>query len=216
MSERGKFIVFEGVGGSGKSTQIELARLHLEKLGRDVITTREPGGIPEAECIREFIFQLKGERVINADQQVALFFAARNFWVKRLVIPQLTEGLDIISDRTYPSTNAYQGYGEGADCTIIQKMSQIVMGEYKPNGIILLDISPDTAISRKKLNSAGDPFDEQEFEYYERVIEGYREMASTGWFNNTSWYVVDGEQPIDAVSEDVKMILKRIINTQNG
>lgn len=115
MTERGKFIVFEGILGAGKKTQARLAKDYLISLGRRANYTREPGGVASAEAIRRLIFKLRGENLINADHQVALFFASRDFWVREFVAPNIGAGYDVASDRSYPSTAAYQGYGEGAD-----------------------------------------------------------------------------------------------------
>ena len=112
---RGKFIVFEGVGGSGKTTQIELAKDFLEKKGLKVLTTREPGGVEASEKIRELIFALRDKNLVGPEGQVVLFFAARYLWLNSLVKPVLTNGINVLTDRAYTSTAAYQGFAEGGD-----------------------------------------------------------------------------------------------------
>lgn len=97
--ERGRFIVFEGIGGSGKGTQIEIAGKLLENKGFKVITTREPGGIEPAEKIRQLIFDLRGKDLIGAEGQMALFFAARKLWVDGVVGPNLEKGINVLTDR---------------------------------------------------------------------------------------------------------------------
>lgn len=129
MVERGKFIVFEGIGGCGKSSQIEPARDFISSLGYDVVTTREPGGTVPGEDIRDLIFALKDKKLINADQQMILFFASRYMLAKELIIPELDKGRIVLSDRLYPSTGAYQGYGEGADMDNILKTADVVFGK---------------------------------------------------------------------------------------
>lgn len=208
MNERGKFFVFEGIGGAGKTTQVELAGKYLESIGRIPRLTREPGGVTPSEVIRRLIFRLVKEKVANPDHQIALFFAARDFWVREFVAANIGVGQDVLSDRSYPSTVAYQGYGEGADLKGIDKWVDIVMGEYKPDAIILLDVGVDTAKTR--VDADDDPYDSKDGEWFERVIEGYRTMARQNW-SNVPWFAVDGEQTIAKVSEEVNQVLSEII-----
>lgn len=212
MTERGKFIVFEGILGAGKTTQARLAKDYLISLGRKANYTREPGGVTSGEVIRQLIFKLRGENIINADHQVALFFAARDFWVREFVAANIEVGFDVVSDRTYPSTAAYQGYAEGADLKRIERMTEVIMGKYKPDGIILLDISVEEGVKRNSNsnNDEDDPFDSLGVQYFEKVATGYREMAKTNW-SNVPWYVVNGEKPKDDVARDVQVVLRGIL-----
>lgn len=210
MKERGKFFIFEGVGGSGKSTQAELATNYLNSIGEETILTREPGGIKEAEEIRELIFKLKSEKLINADHQMAFFFSARVIWKNGIVIPNLELGKNVSSDRSFPATNAYQGYGEGGDLAQIEKISRSVMENCMPSGIVLLNLSVETAMERNSKNKDGDPFDDEGKDYFARVINGYQEMAESNWCD-VPWYVIDAEQDIDSVQEDVREVLHDIL-----
>lgn len=211
--EKGKFIVFEGIGGCGKSSQIEPARDYIASLGYDVVATREPGGTVPGEKIRNYIFTLKGEDFINSDQQMILFFASRYLLLNDLIIPKLKEGSVVLSDRLYPSTGAYQGYGEGVDMDKILKTAEVTFGINKPDAVFLFDIFKETAVERNEKED--DPFDRMDIEYFQRVIEGYREMAETGW-GNLNWYVVNGELSISEVSANVRIILDGILNTSQG
>ena len=139
MKERGLFPVFEGVGGCGKGTQIEIAKNLLLKNGFNVIATREPGGIGESEKIRKLIFDLKERKLIGAKGQTVIFFTARKFWVDGLVAPSIDKGIHVLGDRCYASTGAYQGYAEGGDKEgIILEIADVIMGKHKPDAIILL------------------------------------------------------------------------------
>lgn len=106
-----KFIDFEGIGRSGKTTQVKFASKLLEKNNIAHIVTREPGGIDSAEKIRELIFRFKGEELIGSEGQMSLFFAARKLWMDEIVVSNLERGVSVITDRSYPSTAAYQGFG---------------------------------------------------------------------------------------------------------
>lgn len=208
MKKRGKFIVFEGVGGCGKGVQVKLARKLLNKNRMKVIATREPGGIKSSEVIRQLIFDLKGQRLIGSEGQMVLFYAARKFWVDKVVNPSLEKGINVIADRSYTATGAYQGYAEGGDQKIILKISDVVMGQAKPDAVILLDISVETSMERRK-DTNGDPYDKEDKKYFQKIVDGYREMAKKKW-GGLKWYVVDGEPPIKEVSESVAKVLEKI------
>lgn len=211
MKEKGKFIIFEGVGGSGKSTQIGRAKEFLESKGIPTVTTREPGGTHAGEHIRDLIFELKGEGLISGDQQLILFFASRYILVKEIGKPNIESGITILSDRLHPSTGAYQGYGEGADMERILKTADVVLKDLKPDAVILFRISAETALERSRKEEDNDPFDRTTIDYFQKVVDGYEEMAKTDW-GDMRWYVVDGEKPIEEVFEEVKKVLLEIFD----
>jgi dTMP kinase len=207
--KKGKFIVFEGAGGCGKSTQIGIARKILLKNGIKAISTREPGGTTVSEKIRNLIFELKGKKLIGAEGQMVMFFTARKFWVDRLVIPNINKGINVLGDRTYTTTGAFQGYAEGGNQKKILDMADVIMGKYKPDAVILLDISQETSYKRRGFNVNGDPFDRETPEYLKKVISGYRRMAKSSW-GDLKWYVVDGEPAPDEVTEAITKVLEKI------
>lgn len=209
--QSGNFIVFEGVGGSGKSTQIEEARKYLESKGVEVLVTREPGGVEASEKIRELIFKLKGEGLANADHQLALFFAARFIWLSTLVRPAVGEGKVVLSDRFDPSTNAYQGWAEGGNTRVIKRFSEIVGDGFKPDAVILIRVFAETAAARKSSNLEGDPFDRESLDYLKKLVEAYDDMARNSW-RGYNWHIVDGERGIDEVAGDIRRILDDILN----
>jgi dTMP kinase len=211
MKERGKFVVMEGVGGSGKGTQIDLAKDLLIDNGLQVVFTREPGGLAPAEEIRKLIFSLRDKKLIGPEGQMVLFFAARKLWVEGVVAPNIDRGISVLTDRSHTSTGAYQGYAEGGNQEQILKIADVVLGKYKPDAIILLDISRETSMQRRGKNVNGDPFDKETPEYFERLIAGYREMAKIGW-GGLSWFVVDGEPKPEIVSESVARVLEDIFH----
>lgn len=210
MVERGKFIVFEGVGGCGKSTQAPIAKEFLEENGYEVVLTREPGGTSASEDIRDLIFELRQKELINPDQQMIMFFMARYLLVNELVKPSLKQGKVVLADRLHPSTNAYQGYGEGADKDKILKTADVVLGDCQPDAVLLFDISAETAVRRTADEESGDPFDRLGIEYFQKVVDGYRVMAANSW-GSLKWYIVDGENEISRVSVDVQKVLEDIL-----
>ncbi len=213
MNERGKFIVMEGVGGSGKGTQVERAKNLLTKNGLQAVYTREPGGLASAEKIRKLIFSLRDKKLIGPEGQMALFFAARKFWVDGVVAPNLAKGINVLTDRCHTSTGAYQGYAEGGNQKQILDIADVVLGDYKPDAVILLDVSRETSMFRRGKDVNGDPFDKETPEYFDRLIAGYREMARIGW-GGLSWYVVNGEPIPEIVSESVAKVLEEIFGTK--
>ncbi len=204
---KGKFIVIEGVGGSGKTEQLKKISEYLKSKKIKFIATREPGGVPEAEFIRSLIFDLKAKGLSNSDHEIALFSAARKIWMERVVIPNLEKGIHVISDRTYFSTAAYQGFGEAGDIDKIEKISEVVLGKYKPDKVILLDVSVATAMKRNSQNKDGDPFDDLEKAFFGRVTRGYRKMAKEAW-GGVDWVVVDGERDIDGVFAQITKVVQ--------
>lgn len=211
--DRGKFVVFEGVGGCGKGTQIEVAKNLLLENGLNVISTREPGGVGTSEEIRQLIFELKDKKLIGSEGQMVMFFTARKFWVDQLVAPNLDKGVNVLGDRAYPSTGAYQGYAEGGDQARILKIADIIMRGYKPDAVVLLDISGATSRKRRGKDVDGDPFDRETPEYLERLVAGYKEMAKTSW-GGLRWYVVNGEPVPEVVSELIAEKLEDIFETK--
>lgn len=207
--ENGKFIVIEGIGGSGKGTQIEYAKNLLQKNGMEAVYTREPGGLEPAEKIRELIFHLRDKKLIGPEGQMVLFFAARKLWIDGVISPNIDKGTNVLTDRCHTSTGAYQGYAEGGNQEQILAIADEVLGEYKPDAVIFLDISKETFKKRRAENVEGDPFDKESSEYFDRLIAGYREMAKTGW-GGLKWYIVDGEPEPQIVSESVAKILEEI------
>lgn len=210
---RGKFVVFEGAGGCGKGTQIEIAKNLLLKNGFNTISTREPGGVGPSEEIRKLIFELKEKKLIGSEGQMVMFFTARKFWVDQLVAPNVDLGVNVLGDRAYPSTGAYQGYAEGGDQNRILKMADIIMRGYKPDAVLLLNVSGETSRRRRGKDVNGDPFDRETPEYLEKVVAGYQEMAKTGW-GELNWYIVDGEPVPELVSESIAKVLEDVFETK--
>lgn len=213
MNERGKFVIFEGPGGCGKGTQIEIATNILVKNGLKAISTREPGGVGPSEEIRKLIFELKDKKLIGAEGQMVMFFTARKFWVDGLISPNIDNGVNVLGDRGYPSTGAYQGYAEGGDQDRILKMADIIMRGYKPDAVLLLDVSAGTSRKRRGKDVDGDPFDRESPEYLDRVVGGYRDMAKNNW-GDLNWFVVNAEPTPEVVSESIAKVLEDIFETK--
>jgi dTMP kinase len=112
---------------------------------------------------------------------MALFFASRCIWLDTLVKPAVNNGKIVLSDRYDSSTNAYQGWAEGGNKKTIEKFSEVVSDGFKPDAIILLRVSEDTAIKRKSKNTEGDPFDNEDINYFRKLVVGYDDMSKNKW-----------------------------------
>lgn len=171
----GIFISLEGGEGCGKSTQIRRVADALRATGREVVTTREPGGTPGAEAVRRLM--LDPDTDLDPLADMMLVFAARADHVARLIRPAIARGAIVLSDRFADSTMAYQGYGLGVDLDVIQQMIRII--GFKPHATIVLDMDPDLAAQR--VASRGGPADRYEnFDrgFAARTINGFRAIAA--------------------------------------
>lgn len=161
----GKFISLEGGEGSGKTTQIRLLKSSLEEKGLDVIMTREPGGTPVAEALREVI--LKGDPDnMDAKTEALILYAARRNHVEKLIKPALAQGKWVISDRFFDSSVAYQGIAGGVGEANIDQLSRWALGDFAPDLTLLLDIDVTVGLARAGKRMANDDNAEDRFEQF--------------------------------------------------
>ncbi len=178
---RGKFITFEGIDGSGKSTQLRMLASELRLRGFDVLTTMEPGGTPLGRRLREAF--LETEETVAPLAELLLFAADRAQHVYFLVKPALEDGKIVISDRYADATAAYQGAGRGFDEQTINQIIKLATGGLKPDLTLFFDISVGEAIERTNSRSKDDNgeqknrMDSETVEFYERVRKAYLQIA---------------------------------------
>lgn len=171
---RGQFITFEGGEGAGKSTQARLLADALVDLGVPVLRTREPGGAPGAEVLRELL--LSGSVAWSAPAEALLHFAARAEHVERSISPALDAGMWVVCDRFANSTMAYQGYGQGADRALIATLTGLI--GLVPDVTIVLDVSETVALARLRARGgAADRYERLDAAFHARVNEGFRAIA---------------------------------------
>lgn len=169
---RGKFITLEGCEGVGKSRQIRELAAYLTKKGVDFLLTREPGGNPISEQIREVI--LSGKNIAMCDECEALLYAAsREQFLRETVIPALNEGKLVISDRFVHSSFAYQGYARGLGLDFIEAINRTAVTEYMPDCTLFFNLSPTEAFKRKGGVDQGDRVELAGKEFHEKVYAGY-------------------------------------------
>ncbi|TXL67089.1 dTMP kinase [Zeimonas arvi] len=200
MSPIGRFVTFEGIDGAGKSTHIDWYVDRLRARGIDAIRSREPGGTPLAERLRELLLN----EPMSMDTELMLMFAARRDHLERLVRPALAAGRWVVCDRFTDSTWAYQGGGRGGSAERIAWLEQWVHGDLQPDRTYLFDLPAELAAERRASARTADRFEREDEAFFRRVREAYRQRAgqSPGRF-----LVVDGRRTI----EDIQKLLENDI-----
>src|SRR5262249_25347948 len=172
------FITFEGSEGSGKSTQAERLAARLQRCGVPHILTREPGGTPVGESIRELLQFAPHNSDMTPETELLLFEASRSQLVREVIRPALERNMCVIADRFSDSTTVYQGAARKLDREIIQQLNEFAVGDCIPNITFVLDVDAATADLRMKRETRrADRMEQQPQEFYERVRQGYRELA---------------------------------------
>lgn len=201
---KGLFITFEGGEGTGKSTQIKLFNEYLEKSGIKNILTREPGGTPLAEQIRELLVKGKADKM-DQMTELLLFFAARRDHVVKKIRPNIDAGITVVSDRFADSSTAYQGYGRGKNETNIKNVNElyrIVVGDFKPDLTFILDIDPKIGLMRSVKRAGNDEqrFEGMDFTFHENLRAGYLDIARA---YPERCVIIDANQTVDQVHRDI-------------
>jgi len=193
--QRGKFITIEGIEGVGKSTNIDLLARLVEDGGHRVMTTREPGGTPIAENIRQ-ILKEHGDEPLPDVAELLLMFAARSINVNNAIRPALESGTWVIADRFTDSTRAYQGGGRGFPRESIEWLAEFVHGDLQPDLTILLDAPVETAMQRAGRRGDLDRFEVEQATFFDRVRGTYLQLAAS---EPERFVVVDCSQDLDSV-----------------
>jgi dTMP kinase len=173
MLPRAMFVTFEGLDGSGKTTQVELLKKHLEREGREVVTTREPGGTEVGEHIRNVVLHLDHPVVPWAE--AALFAAARAQLVAEVIRPALQRGAVVLCDRYVDSSLAYQGIARGLGVEPVLELNLRATGDVLPDRTFLLLVDPDE--SRRRGGDTRDRIEREDDEFVRKVDAAYRELA---------------------------------------
>jgi dTMP kinase len=201
---RGIFITFEGGEGAGKTSQLRNLREKLEKAGKKVVATREPGGTPGAEALRKLL--VNGEAYEwDGLTETLLHFAARRDHVQKLIEPALAEGSWVLCDRFYDSTYAYQGYGHGMDVKMIDGLRNIVIGDLKPDLTFLLDLPVEEGFKRVQ---AAQSYEKLPREFHEKLRQGFLAMAKN---EPKRFVVVDATQSAEKVAETIGDRVKSVL-----
>ena len=166
----GRFITFEGIDGAGKSTHIDALAARLRQAGHDVLTTREPGGTPLAEQLREAVLH----QGMDALTEALLVFAARRDHIRLTIAPALAQGRTVLCDRFTDATFAYQGAGRGFDLQVLSTLEAWVQEGLQPDLTFWFDLPAAVAAERRAAVRAPDRFEQLDVAFFERVRQGYR------------------------------------------
>jgi dTMP kinase len=175
--ERGRFITVEGGEGAGKSSNLEFIQGLLERAGKPVLFTREPGGTPLGEAVRALLLGHQHTGMAD-DTELLLMFAARAEHLQRRIIPALEQGQWVLCDRFTDASYAYQGAGRGLPRSRIEILEQFVQGDLRPDLTLLLDLPVEVGLERAGQRSEPDRFEKQAQRFFEQVRRGYLDIAT--------------------------------------
>jgi dTMP kinase len=203
---RGRFITLEGIEGAGKSTAAQAAAQWLAARGIKAHVTREPGGTPLAERVRQIVLE-RGPENVTPQAETLLMFAARSIHLENLIRPALSRGDWVICDRFTDATRAYQGGGRGLDLQWIEELARAVHGDLNPDCTLLLDLPVGVGLERARGRSghAADRFEAEREEFFERVRRAYLDISRA---EPHRVHVIDASRTIAEVSAQVGHVLE--------
>ncbi|RYZ82766.1 MAG: dTMP kinase [Moraxellaceae bacterium] len=204
--QRGKFLTIEGTEGVGKSTNLAFVRDWLLAHGREVVVTREPGGTPLAEEIRNLLL-CKRDEAVDETAELLLVFAARAQHLAGVIKPALARGAWVLSDRFTDATYAYQGGGRGLNKSTITMLEQLVQNELRPDLTLILDIDVELGLERARQRGELDRFESETVDFFKRVRGAYQARALA---TPANYAVIDASQELVLVQRDIVKVLEEI------
>lgn len=207
MAKRGKFIALEGGEGVGKSTNLQFVTEWLRARDIPFVQTREPGGTPLAEELRELLLS-KREESVDPTAELLMVFAARAQHLARVILPALERGDWVICDRFTDATYAYQGGGRQLDRQLIAELEQMVQGDLRPDKVLLLDLDPEIGLERAARTGAADRFESEQQAFFQRVRAAYRERAESA---PGRYAVIDASRSLEQVQAQLAAELNRLL-----
>ncbi|MDD6872700.1 MAG: dTMP kinase [Clostridiales bacterium] len=204
----GLFVTFEGTDGCGKTTQMKRAADWLRGRGYEVVSTREPGGCPISERIREIILDV-GSAGMTAECEAMLYAAARAQHVSEVIRPAVKRGAIVLCDRFLDSSLVYQGVGRGLGMGAVRALNRLGVDGCQPDLTLFYDISPERAMQRRRAASAPDRLELERKEFFEAVYGAYKALAAE---DPERIAVIDADRPIDAVETDTRRCLAEMLD----
>jgi dTMP kinase len=195
------FITFEGIEGSGKSTQSKKLQQFLLSKGISTILTREPGGTETGEKIREILINQK----LTAETEIMLNFAARIEHIENLIKPALHEKKIVISDRFLDSTYAYQGFGFGFDLKIIKNLADIFFANFSPDITFLIDLEVEKSFDRLKKRAENNKYEKFSFDFHQKVRTGFLELAA----QNQKIHIINGDKNEEEIFSQIIAVISQ-------
>ena len=202
----GLFITFEGLDGSGKSTQLARVAEYLDRRGVPYVVTREPGGTPFADLLRELFLRREAAQV-DGVVELMLVFASRRQHLIQVIEPALAAGAVVLCDRFTDSTYAYQGGGRGVPPELIAEADQLATGCRAPDRTLFFDLPPEEA-QRRRRGSGTDRIDRESLAFYRRVDTAFQERIAA---EPNRFRVIDASAPIDTVARAVEEALRDLL-----
>ncbi len=198
-----KFITVEGTEGVGKTTNINFIKSWLKQNEIKFVATREPGGTPLAEEIRDLLLKPRDELVVST-AELLLMFAGRAQHLNKVILPALQADTWVLCDRFTDATYAYQGFGRQMSSELIVQLENIVQGDIRPDLTLLLDIPVEIGLERANDRSDPDRFEQEQQDFFNRVRAGYLSLANE---NSDRYVVIDASQEIQGVQTDIALAL---------
>ena len=212
MQRRGRFITVEGGEGAGKSSNLAHVQSLLEAAGKPVLFTREPGGTPLGESIRELLLGHKHTGMAD-ETELLLMFAARAEHLHRKILPALEQGVWVLCDRFTDASYAYQGAGRGLPREKIALLERFVQGDLRPDLTLLLDLPVETGLARAGERSAPDRFETEALDFFEKVRRGYLEIAAA---EPQRVKVIDAAPALEQVQAQIAGVIRAYLESADG
>lgn len=206
MVKKGKFITLEGMDGAGKSTHIPAIIDQIKSFGETVVCTREPGGTPLAEQLREILLH----QAMHAETETLLMFAARREHIEQVIAPAIARGDCVISDRFTDATYAYQAGGKAVPIAKINALEAWVQGDLQPDMTLLFDVPVEVSLKRLALARTPDKFEREGADFFEKLRNAYLARAKQ---DPARFRIINGNQALEAVKEEVKVSIEEFFST---
>jgi dTMP kinase len=209
---RGRFITIEGTEGVGKTTNIEYIKQWLDDHAISYVSTREPGGTPLAEEIRQVLLANREEKVCSK-AELLMMFAGRAQHIDQVIEPQLAKGNWVLCDRFTDATYAYQGAGREMGDELIKSLETMVQGAMRPDLTLVLDVPVELGLERAGNRSEPDRFEREKTDFFNRVRQAYLSMATN---NPTRYKIIDASQSLEHVQLQIEAALKSFLQKDHN
>lgn len=200
MPNIGKFIVIEGLEGAGKSSAISVVKSSLEKAGHEVVSTREPGGTPMAEAIRECVKHDWNGEIVTQEAELLLMYASRVQLLENVIKPALKAGKWVLGDRHDLSSQAYQGGGRGVPVETLEQLRNITLKGFKPDHTLYMDVQPEVGLARARGRGELDRIEKEDLSFFERTRARFLSLAD----QDGSIAVINSMQSMEGVHQDIR------------
>jgi len=204
---RGKFIVVEGMEGAGKSSAIAAVEAVLKANKIEYINTREPGGTPLAESLRDMVKSAAHDEKLTQETELLLMYASRSQLLANRILPALEKGVWVIGDRHDLSSRAYQGGGRQFDDDVMDAIANVTLKGFCPDITLYLDIAPEIGLSRAQARGELDRIEQEKLDFFERVRSKYQQLANA----DESIVTIDASLPMNEVHQQIKQNTLRFV-----